>query len=520
MDKGLQRFYAPYKHRSMSYYNPCTGGLWSELSKVHRLEPGASLEKVLDTCDTQVLYFLPDKRGRYPTVEQFRAVPGITIRRILDYKGDDKKRSGTLRYKGKYITFYSFSTWFDVSALEDMREHIRVHHDILPTLLQEHFQPKAVHHGTKEAFPIELLATPTQMGSDLLKRSLPYGKVYPSPCPGEAEILLHKLGQGRIETFHHGIDTLDNLQCYDGRWMYAACLRPLPVGTMVHDLVPDLAMTEPSKTGTRGVIPGFYRARVTVPDGWNHIGLLPMEQYHQGQKYSYPRTPGTTFETWTTSPELALALTHHWKVDILERIYYPDTFKEPEPLKLWKDRLILLRNVIAESYPEPVRSLIREAVRNILLHTVGSFRRYAREFDGYARWEDIPHEKELTDLRPVPGSGLWYYASKEPLSPLQKQLCLPQWADFIWGLARKKLAEAALTVPFEHIVMLRVDAIWANGHYHFPDERKPGQFVNKPLQRTSGLLWPKNNAQAVKTVQAARGTRDDVLKDVHREDEE
>src|SRR5438128_778891 len=112
--KGLKRYYEHFKHRTMSYFNPVTGGLWSEISKVHRLEQGSSLARVLDICDTQVLYLMPDKKGRYPTVEEWKSIPGITINRILDYKGDDKKRSGTVKYKGKRITFYSFSVWFDI----------------------------------------------------------------------------------------------------------------------------------------------------------------------------------------------------------------------------------------------------------------------------------------------------------------------------------------------------------------------------------------------------------------------
>jgi hypothetical protein len=307
------------------------------------------------------------------------------------------------------------------------------------------------------------------------------------------------MGQGRFETFYHGTDILGKAYDYDGRWMYSACIRMVPTGRIVHDTINEVMMTPPSKTGTRGYIPGFYHVEVQVPDDWAHIGLLPVRT---ADNTIFPRQPGKRFSSWCTDCELALAIKSDWQiVAIKERILWPDT--STDPLHMLTERLKRIRLEQAETYPEPMKTFIRGAARNILLHTIGSFRHVAAEHDFYvADPMEIP--EYATSILKVSENSYKYTVAKE-ISSYQKDLCQVHWASWIWGKARRKLAEEALKVPFEQLVALRADAIWTDTPFTFEDTGKVGQFKSEHLNRSTGFKWPKNNADMRKLVIAAKG---------------
>ena len=479
--KPLARFYETYNHRPVSYYNPLTGGMWSEISKEHRLGSDATLETAVAVCDTPVLYLLPNQANRYPARATWLQIPGVSLKKYLS-----KHQASEVLYQGKDINVYPIALWFDVRPGVTIKACVEAHRT-LHTLVETHFQPQNVHQGNHETFPMEVLATPGQLGLDLLRRTLPYGQEYPILPDEIAAILVDEFGQGRSQFFEHGKDMIDQVYCYDGRWMYASCLRKVPTGPYIHDQVNEFMP----------YVSGFYLVRATVPATWSHIGLLPCraesDKYTQGG--SYHNQPGHTFLSWCTSQELSLALKYGWSVQVLERILWPETDKLPEPLKLWGERLVKLRETLVDKYPEPLRSLLRGAFRNIMLQAVGSFRRFSSEYDSYVTEVDmVPHG----DVAPLLEDGHYHYTTQNDLPPKQLQTFQPQWADFIWGLARKKLAENALQLPYESLVALRTDGIWATAEHTFNDTGKVGQLRPKQLAQSTCLPWPKSLSEYLK----------------------
>src|SRR5579884_4042167 len=97
----LQRYYSHFKHRETSYYNPLSHGLFSEITKLHQLAEGAGLADILATCDTPVLYMLPDNRGAYPSVADFKSIAGCDVKKYLS-----KRKSAKVKYQGKVIDLY------------------------------------------------------------------------------------------------------------------------------------------------------------------------------------------------------------------------------------------------------------------------------------------------------------------------------------------------------------------------------------------------------------------------------
>lgn len=490
--KGLRRYYSKYKERPTAYYDPLSGQLYSEKSRVHVVGRAAVLEAVLEACDCPVLYLLPDATGGYPTASDYYQIAGIEVKKYLE-----KRQAATVRYQGKSINVYPIATWCDVALGDSLKGVIQGLRTVREEL-EKSFQPRSVTAERAEKFLIPLLATPSQMGADLLKRSLPYEQVY-EPLPEDTALtILQELGQGRIETFYHGQDEVEQVYAYDGRWMYASCLRHVPVGPVLHD---DEAAILP-------YVPGFYRVEVSIPREWQHIGLLPMRNpTGSSQKFSYPRQGGQVFESWCTSSELSLALKEGWQVQVRERILWPQTHVLPEPLKLWGERLIALRMEKAPTYAEPLRSILQAAVRNILLHTAGGFHRVTREFDGYT--SDVTAiPATATSFELLPDGEIWRYTQADRLSPLQQMLSQPHWAATIWGAARKKLAAQALQIPYADLMALRVDAVWTVREMFWKDTGKIGVFRREFLHDDRGLRWPRNTGEMVPLVQRTKGRED------------
>lgn len=478
----LKRQYTHTKQRQESYYNPVTSGLWSEVSGKHL---GVnSLDNALAVCDTPVLTVLPGICGTYPEQKDIYSIPGIEVKKFLSKTG-----AATILYQGKTTHMYPLNIWFDTEPGANLKQALKSKQG-LQQLIENAFQPVGTHSERRERVSIPLLANPTQQGLMLLQHVLPYGREYDC-TPEVVEALNDFTLQGHIETFYHGCDTLDDLHCYDGRWMYASCLRHVPVGKCLHDTLDTIVP----------FVPGFYRVEVTVPPAWSHIGLFALKQ--RDGSYQYPRKPGDTFITWATSPEVHLAQKNGWILKVLERLLWPETEKEPEPLKAWCEKLVHLRQNVVDTYPEPFRGMYREAIRKIMLQALGALNRTGKEIDHYTQsMEGLP--EDTTSELLLPGD-IWKYTTYADLTPFQQVFCMPHWIKYVWGKARARLAQYALECHFESLVALRVDAIWSNCPLPYPDSGKTGQFVQKPLKQNTGLAWPKNTTGMVRLVQEVRG---------------
>lgn len=358
----------------------------------------------------------------------------------------------------------------------------------------------------------KLLAdTPAQTGRELLVISLPKGKQYPRLSDDLLDLIVHNFGQARIETFSSQRDVLENgVYVIDGRWMYASCVRDLPIGPCYHDNKNEFVgvRRKDGKLGTN-YCPGFYRVTVTVPEDWRHIGLIKSSQARTLTDESgyYPNIPGETFTNWTTSSEIALALDHGWHIQIHERIIWPDTGTKgslTDPLETWLEKLIDLRSEVEQEYEkkqDKVLVLQKDAIRSIVLHTIGSFHQLFTYENHVTPLAELPIQPRYYDILGERSFHIYktrkegiYWRENIPLSEQRQMFIHPEMSAMVWGRARVKLAAFALLLPFEDIVSLRTDSVWCASLPDLVDTKRPGCFRLKDTI-PGPWSWPKNGSE-------------------------
>jgi len=498
---ALARRYIERKKQTKSYFNPLNGNFYSEVSKLHKLGQEATFKDAIRECDTDILYMLPspkgtytDKRSMYPTKLDLESIDGLTV------KAWYRVNAGSIQIGEKEFDIHPIGRWFNVPdgtylsdvilAMEKMRE-----------LLEKHFQPIEVTKGKREEYPVEMLSTPARTGIDLLRRKLPYGSKYQN-LPTEIEhIIMSEFSQARIELFDHEQEQIEHTYLYDGRWMYASCLRNVPIGEIIHD----------QEDKYLEYIAGFYRVEVTVPENWHHIGLLPLKNPQAGKGSLYPNQPGESFVSWCSDKELALAIKHGWQYKVLERILWPQTQAKGvpgrDPLRHWGETLVKLGE-LADGHKEPFRSMLKQGFRSILLFTIGMLHRSQkgskRGVDGYAEsLADMP-DGEFTIEDILPDSSV-HYSTREELTGYQLDQFLPHWPLYIWCQAKRKVTEKALEVPYEQLLAIRTDGIWTTCRMPFEDTGKIGCFREKELICTGPFEWPCSNDGLVAMMRIAKG---------------
>lgn len=306
-----------------------------------------------------------------------------------------------------------------------------------------------------------LWPTPTMTGQELLRRAIPRGSHYPVLPPVLLELLLVNLGGGgRTELLtapgglNGGLGFVPELYNLDMRWSYASCLHHLPVGKAHHvktTFARDLTV------GQVGYEPSFYKFSTIVPANWKHIGLLPhREQTADGSTTVWPHRPGEEFWGWATGAELLVALNHGWAVQAIQKIHWPETGNH-DVMRPWVTTLRKLRERVQrrELGNDPLAPLVAGALRSIVVHTVGSWNRVAREDEGYA-----PYGYEATSIPsggiPYPEAGGWGWRRRvEHVDEWSH----PEWFATVVGRVRAKLATRAMGMPPETLVALRTDGI-------------------------------------------------------------
>src|SRR5262249_30801323 len=271
------------------------------------------------------------------------------------------------------------------------------------------------------------------------------------------------------------------LYCYDGRFMYAAlCLVDrLPVGEAKHgdgfgaswQYVP--------------YVPGLYAVEVTVPETWEHIGLVPIAGEDGG--WSYPSKPGMCFQTWAHEPELTLAQENGWNI----RVYSSYTFTKGRPLENWAKKLIAMRDKLRkpvefddENRDMTARNYAAAAIRNMLNHTIGSL-----HAGGYEREQfisDPKGDKSSAEFREwwsnnreyvarggdwgERAEGGWRVRSIVPdNSPMS--ITMPHWSSTIWALERARIAQFALKWSPKVLVKINGDAVYSTAELPVEDNR-------------------------------------------------
>lgn len=331
----------------------------------------------------------------------------------------------------------------------------------------------------------QLRSTPAQTGNELLQACLPFGAQYPAPPAEIADLIAHNIPQARRELLTPpDLGSVDRLYCVDAKLMYVRSLTTLPVGEPTRDAVP---VHDPSA-------PGFYRVDVSVPAGWAHIGLAPTQRETPAGELRtvWPSTPGDSFPAWLGSAQVKLLLAHEWPHVIRERILWPQTAGKgriPDPLHrdknpLWRDRLLALReHVETAGARADVSPLVVDALRSILIHTIGTWARREtsiRHFTPYGEEASIPAEG-VAWWRTLPTEAGTEWWEEAELSAWSRRFAHPEWAASVWTRGQAWQTLHGLTLPRDWLVASRTDGWWLT---HAPDWQytgRPGSYRLKKL---------------------------------------
>lgn len=320
---------------------------------------------------------------------------------------------------------------------------------------------------------LPMLTTPAAMGRDLWLRTIPRDVEWPT-LPDETQRLIRATsGQGR---WQHPSDPhlagerrqLPALVRYDLRFGYAGMMSNLPVGPWVHDDRPDWSPQ----------MRGRFRVAVTVPDGWQHVGLLPWPDPEGG--WRYPNTPGERFETWADGAELAIAHRHGWPLEVCERI----VGQPGKPLDRFVELLVRgragspsVRQRLLDQYREApqVAKLAADGARAIVLHMLGAMHGRPRPVTRSVpehRVAEMPADAHEPRLR----AGRWEWTEHE--APAMPETAHPEWTTAVWARCRARMLDhrgtGALHVPYRDVLAIHQDAIYLAADPQWEDDGKVG----------------------------------------------
>lgn len=330
-----------------------------------------------------------------------------------------------------------------------------------------------------------LLYTPSRTGMSLWWLSLPRDKspekrlvVPPRLDPAVAAELHRTSGQHHIEHMVEGeyrsqhedcialIDPaerpyIDTFTYVDGRFMYAGLGRELGIGPGImlnREAAYDLMSTDPYARA-------WYQVRFTVPEGWNHIGILGVQHPNPAEGWFYPNRPGARHVTWADASEVAVALAHGWLIEPMQAIRWQ---KKMKPLDTFMNRLNTARERVEQNREIPwiLRKAVSSALRQITIQTVGSFASRGTTKTMYVDSAlDIPGEYQNTMIR----HGK-YFTYEAPGDRWEQQNYHPELAIQVWGRGRARLLSAptafgggtggALTLPGSSLIGVNGDAIY------------------------------------------------------------
>ncbi|MEU9381298.1 hypothetical protein AB0D38_09995 [Streptomyces sp. NPDC048279] len=383
----------------------------------------------------------------------------------------------------QHVEIRSVGEWFDLDG--DDPHTVRDAFVLLWQALRRHWDDAV------------LMGSPSQTGRDLWTRTIPQRGQHADGFPvlsEELRGLLHATaGQGRNELLAppRVPGQLPQLVEYDRTFAYAKHTWKSPVGAPRRVTAHTFA-TWSEKDQMRALYGcGHWQVRVTVPDTWNHVGLLPAPAPGD-RAWHYPATPGTTFTTWAGGPEIYTALTNPitpWKIEILDGILWEDG----KPLDDWAKKLKeTWTNLSAQAHfqgnPQQARAahLASRAVRSILLYGIGSFAQRPRMVTGTtprAMERDVPADAEIIGFDDA------LITWQKPTGFARDPNAHPEWAAAIWSAARAALLTqrhrdddtyaGALHTPPGNVVAFRTDALYLTQLQNWPYHHQPGDYLLK-----------------------------------------
>ncbi|WP_156724753.1 hypothetical protein [Streptomyces apocyni] len=342
-----------------------------------------------------------------------------------------------------------------------------------------------------------IMGSPSQTGRDLWTRTIPargqHAEGYPV-LSEELRGLLHATaGQGRTEliTPPRVPEQLPALVEYDRTFAYAKHTWKSPVGTPRRITAATFASWS-EKEQTRALYGcGHWHVRVTVPDTWNHVGLLPAATPGE-RAWHYPAAPGTTFTTWAGGPEIHTALANPigpWKIEILDGILFDDGKPLDDWAKKLKDawtNLTTQAHFQGDAQQARAAHLASRAVRAILLYGIGSFAQRPRTVTGTTPRHlerDVPPDAEII------GFDDDLITWQKPTGFARDPNAHPEWAAAIWSGARAALLSqrhrdqdtyaGALHTEPGSVIAFRTDALYLTSTHNWPYHHQPGDYLYK-----------------------------------------
>ncbi|MFC8454565.1 hypothetical protein [Kitasatospora sp. NPDC057223] len=345
---------------------------------------------------------------------------------------------------------------------------------------------------------VVLMGSPSQTGRDLWTRTIPTKGKWAGGYPvlsEELRGLLHATGgQGRTELIlpPRVPEQLPALVEYDRTFAYAKHLWKSPVGTPVRVTAASFAAMTEAEQAKALMSCSHWNVRVTVPAGWNHVGLLPAPVTGD-RAWVYPSEPGTTFTTWAGGAEVHLALSNHlmpWKVEVLGGL----VFEDGKPLDDWGRKLKAawadltnLSRIHADERQRQAAYLASRAVRSVLLFGLGGFAQRPRLVSG------------TTPLGEALPEGVEILGQDDQVITWQRQAGFsrdpnahPEWAAYVWSGARAALLDmkyrdgkeitgyaGALHAKPGTVVYFGTDGIALTERQPWPYRGEPGDYLLK-----------------------------------------
>lgn len=310
--------------------------------------------------------------------------------------------------------------------------------------------------------------TPALTGAETLLRVVPRGRAWPVLDAETRRLIQANATQGRIGLAWQGGE-LPGLVCLDGRLMYPALCRNLPLGPCtLHG--PDAELD--------AFAPARHYTHVTVPKDWAHVGLAPCRD-EQGA-LSYPEEPGRSWETWLDGAELHLLRRYGWGARTLQSLAFTP-YTHRGPLDGWAQRLVELYGLRSGGAGSPVEEAVAQAMRAVAIQGLG-FMFSAGGGTTRSAPLDAPERvpADARNLRPEGDRLVWEADGG------WEELAHPEWPAAVWGKCRARLAARALSVPRSHVVGFDTDCLYLTSDPRWEDRGRPGDFRVKRI--TQGPL--------------------------------
>lgn len=348
---------------------------------------------------------------------------------------------------------------------------------------------------------VVLMGSPSQTGRDLWQRTLPmregsrWSDGYPVMSDEIRQLLHATSGQGRTEliTPPRVPDPLPALYELDRTLAYGKHTWTSGVGEPERVTARKFAAwSEKQQTDTL-FKPSHWRVKVTIPDDWNHVGVLPFAV--EGERaWIYPHEGGRTFTTWAGGAEINLALRNPlrpWRIEILDGLLW----ESGTPLREWSEKLKkawaelgAAAQIAGDDELRTAYRLASRAVRSILLYGIGGFAQRPTITTGTVQLGQENQIPKGARIKTVEGQTVFWERTQMRRNPNAH----PEWAAGVWSAARaallstsvktaegKKTHVGALHLPAGSIVAIRTDALYTTVRPDWPYNGDPGDYLLK-----------------------------------------